>query len=299
MSHNEILRFQLFAEDGAAAEGDFSTGDAATTAEGTETGADTGEGAPQDAPAEGDGQEPSGESWESLIKGKYKKEYGRSVQQAVFKRMKNHQAERDALDPIVRGLAQKYGIRPNPDGGIPIEAVSQAFLNDNAQYEKEAYERGMSVDDLRQMKQLERENERLRQAQAAEENNRYWSDMERQAEDLKETFPDLDFAHEMENPEFAQQLAFYKGADPEHSVERAYRNVHFDEIMSGMVAYTANRVSSRISRAIQSGSRRPAENGSAGGTSTGKAGAVDPSKLTQEQIADINRRAQRGERITF
>lgn len=302
MSYYKIQPFQLFADEGGtAAGGEVSAADAAGVAENVSLdGVATGEGAEQIATATGEEQTPAGEeSWESLIKGKYKKEYGKAVQAAVSKRMRTHQAQHDMLDPIVQGLARQYGIKPAQDGSIPLEALAAAYQNDSSHYEQEAYERGMSVDDLKAMKNLEAENARLKQAQAQEDNNRYWAAMEEQARALKGTFPDLDFAQEMENPEFAQQLAFYKGADPQHSVEKAYRTVHFDEIMSGAVGYAVNRANSQISKAIQSGSRRPVENGAASAASTGKVGAVDPSKLTRAQRDDIIRRAQMGERITF
>lgn len=255
--------------------------------------------AEQAAPVTGEGENPAEETWESLIKGKYKQEYGKAVQQAVSRRMKTHNAQHELLDPIVQGLAKQYGIKPDQNGTIPLEALRDAYNNDNSHYEKEAYERGMSVEDLKEMKQLEAENARLKQAQQQQDNNRYWAAMEEQARQLKGTFPDLDFETEMQNPEFAQQLAFYRGADPDHSVEKAYRNVHFDEIMGGLVQHAVDRTNSKISKAIQSGSKRPVENGASGGVATSKTGEVDPRNLTRAEIDDIIRRAKRGERITF
>lgn len=299
MSYTNLFDLQFFGEEGAVAGGDISTGDATTTAEnvGTE-GVATGGATEQSATAPGEGQAPAEETWESLINGKYKKEYGKAVQSAVNKRFKNQNAQHDLLDPVVRGLAKKYGINPNRDGSIPLEALSRAYLDDNEQYEKEAFDRGMTVDDLKQMKALERENAELKQRQMQEENNRYWAAMEEQARNLQSEFPGLDFATEMENPEFGHQLAFFKGSDPAHAVEKAYKAVHMDEIMSGAMQYAVQRTNSQISRAIQSGSKRPAENGMQG-QGAGRSSSIDPSKLTAEQRADFIRRAQRGERITF
>lgn len=298
MSYINLFDLQIFGEEGAAAGGDISTGDAATTAEnaGAE-GVATGDTAEQSATATGD-QAPAEETWESLISGKYKKEYGKAVQSAVNKRFKAQSAQHNLLDPVVRGLAQKYGISPNQDGSIPLEALNKAYLEDNEQYEQEAFKRGMPVEDLKQMKALERENAALKQRQTQEENNRYWAAMEEQARNLQSEFPGLDFATEMENPEFGHQLAFFKGSDPEHAVEKAYKAVHMDEIMSGAMQYAVQRTNSQISKAIQSGSKRPAENGMQG-QGAGRSSSIDPSKLTAEQRADYIRRAQRGERITF
>lgn len=299
MSYTNLFDLQFFGEEGAAAGGDISTGDAATTAgnAGTE-GVATGGTAEQSATATGESQEPAEETWESLISGKYKKEYGKAVQSAVNKRFKTQSAQHNLLDPVVRGLAKKYGISPNADGSIPLEALNRAYLDDNEQYEQEAFKKGMPVEELKQMKALERENAALRQRQSQEENNRYWAAMEEQARQLQSEFPGLDFATEMENPEFGHQLAFFKGSDPAHAVEKAYKAVHMDEIMSGAMQYAVQRTNSQISRAIQSGSKRPAENGMQG-QGAGRSPSIDPSKLTTEQRADYIRRAQRGERITF
>ena len=299
MSYTNLFDLQFFGEEGAAAGGEISTGDAATTAgnAGTE-GVATGGTAEQSATATGESQEPAEETWESLISGKYKKEYGKAVQSAVNKRFKTQSAQHNLLDPVVRGLAKKYGISPNADGSIPLEALNRAYLDDNEQYEQEAFKKGMPVEELKQMKALERENAALRQRQSQEENNRYWAAMEEQARQLQSEFPGLDFATEMENPEFGHQLAFFKGSDPAHAVEKAYKAVHMDEIMSGAMQYAVQRTNSQISRAIQSGSKRPAENGMQG-QGAGRSFSIDPSKLTAEQRADYIRRAQRGERITF
>ncbi len=299
MSYTNLFDLQFFGEEGAAAGGDISTGDAATTAgnAGTE-GVATGGTAEQSATATGENQEPAEETWESLISGKYKKEYGKAVQSAVNKRFKTQSVKHNLLDPVVQGLAKKYGISPNQDGSIPLEELNRAYLDDNEQYEQEAFKKGMPVEALKQMKALERENAALRQRQSQEENNRYWAAMEEQARQLQSEFPGLDFATEMENPEFGHQLAFFKGSDPAHAVEKAYKAVHMDEIMSGAMQYAVQRTNSQISRAIQSGSKRPAENGMQG-QGAGRSSSIDPSKLTAEQRADYIRRAQRGERITF
>lgn len=290
---------QFFADEGNAVDGSISEGVTATTAENADAdGVATGGDAEQAALATGDDQQPAGDTWESLINGKYKKEYGKAVQSAVNKRFKNQQAQNSLIDPIITGLAQKYGIQRNKDGSIPLEALNAAYLNDNAQYEKEAFDRGMSVDDLKQIKTLERENQALKQRQAQEENNRYWAAMEDQAKALKGQFPNLDFASEMENPEFAQQLSFYRGADPDHAVEKAYKFVHMDELMSGAMQYAVQRTNEKISKAIQSGSRRPVENGMSS-QSTGGTNGIDPSTLTLAQIRELTSRASRGETITF
>lgn len=123
---------QLFGEEEGTSvdSGDTGTGDADTTATETPDAPATGEqvaSAPDDQAGE--------ESWDSLIKGKYKKEYGNAVHNAIAKRLKNQQdlqGRLGAIDPIVQAMSQKYGIQANPDGTVPIDKLQQAIDSDNS-----------------------------------------------------------------------------------------------------------------------------------------------------------------------
>lgn len=284
------LNLQLFGEEGSA-EGDIAN----PTAEVSE-----GDGVatnPEEQPVA-----QAEDEWNDLIKGKYKEQYGKAVQDAVnkrFKHQKDLQGQIDAIDPIVRAMAQKYGIQADANGNIPIQALSDKFLNDNALYEQEAFERGMSVDDLKQMKALERENEQLKRATQYTQEQRDWDDLVAQGEELKKLYPSFDMDTEMVNPEFGKSLAFFRSSnmypDP---VRRAYELVHRDEIMSGAMQYAVQTAQQKLSNSIQSGMSRPQENGTTK-LAAGAPTALDPSKLSKAQIEDIKNRAARGERITF
>lgn len=244
----------------------------------------------------------AGDEWDTLIKGKYKEQYSKAVQDAVNKRFKNQkdlQGQIDAIDPIVQAIAQRYGVAPDASGRIPIDALSDKVLNDNDLYEKEAFERGMSVEDLKQLKSLERENAQLKRATQMSQEQREWMDLEAQGEELKGMYPSFDMDTEMLNPEFGKSLAFFKSSgiysDP---VRRAYELVHRDEIMGGAMKYAVQQTQQKISNSIQSGMARPQENGT-NQVAAGAPTALDPSKLTKEQFEDIKKRAARGERITF
>ena len=286
-----FIDLQLFGEEGMAESGDL----ASPTAEVSESeGVATGTEEQQAAPAE--------DEWDTLIKGKYKDQFGKAVSDAVnkrFKNQKNLQGQIDAIDPLVRAVAQQYGVNADNNGNIPIDVLMDKFMNDNALYEKEAFERGMSVEDLKQLKALERENAQLKRATQYTEEQREWDALMQQGEELKQMYPSFDMDNEMLNPEFGKSLAFFKNSnmypDP---VRRAYELVHRDEIMGGAMQYAVQQTQQKISNSIQSGMARPQENG----TSQNAAGAptaLDPSKLSKEQIEDIKRRAARGERITF
>lgn len=286
-----LLNLQLFGEEGSAGEGDLANPTAEVSeSEGVATNTEEQPVATAD------------DEWDALIKGKFKDQYGKAVNDAVNKRFKNQkdlQGQIDAIDPIIRTLAQQYGIQAEANGSISIQALSDKILNDNALYEKEAFERGMSVEDLKQMKALERENEQLKRSTQQTQEQREWMEIEQQGEQLKEMYPSFDMDTEMLNPEFGKSLAFFKNSglypDP---VRRAYELVHRDEIMSGAMQYAVQQTQQKISNSIQSGMSRPQENGSTQ-SAAGAPTALDPSKLSLQQIEEINRRAARGERITF
>lgn len=287
---NKLLNLQLFGEEGLAESGDLANPTAEVSAEG---GVATTEAEQPVAPAE--------DEWDTLIKGKYKEQFGKSVSDAVNKRFKNQkdlQGQIDAIDPLIRAMAQRYEIQADANGRIPIEALSEKVLNDNSIYEKEAFERGMSVEDLKQIKSLERENAQLKRATQMTAEQEEWNELVAQGEALKQMYPSFDIDTEMLDPNFGRLLATFKRSGFGDSVKLAYETVHRDEIMSGAMQYAVKQTEQKISNSIQSGMARPQENGTAK-VAAGAPTNLDPSKLSKEQIEDIKRRAARGERITF
>lgn len=285
------LNLQLFSEEGMADTGDIaiSTTDTSAT-DGVAT-----EGAEQMVTAQED------ESWDSLIKGKFKDDYKKSVKAAIDKRFKNQrdlQSQIDMIDPMVKALAQRYGVANNQDGSIPIDALISKVMDDDSMYESEAFQRGMTVQDLKQLKTLERENAQLRMQQTRSAEAQEWDEIKAQGEALKEMYPDFDIDAEMSNPDFGRLLATMRRSGFPNPVLTAYEAVHREEIMGGAMRYAVQQTQQKISNSIQSGMSRPSENGTtqkAAGDSLG----FDPSKLTKAQIEDIKQRAARGERITF
>ena len=285
----QLLNLQLFGEEGAADAGEV----AVSTAEVSES-----EGVATQTEEQPVAQ---ADEWDTLIKGKYKEQYGKAVNDAVnkrFKHQKDLQGQIDAIDPVIRAIAQRYDVKADALGNIPINVLQEKVLNDNSLYEQEAYERGMSVEDLKQMKSLERENAQLRRASQYTEEQREWDGLLAQGEELKQTYPAFDMDNEMLNPQFGKLLATFQRSGFPNAVQIAYETVHRDEIMGGAMQYAVQQTQQKISNSIQSGMTRPQENGTSQ-TAAGAPTALDPSKLSREQIEDIKRRAARGERITF
>ena len=292
------FNLQLFGEEGAAvadvsSDSGVATGDSAVTSEVSSE--------EQVAPAEVTDQGVPEESWDDLIKGRFKKEYNSAVKDAVAKRFKNQkdlQSQIDNIDPMIRALAQRYGVQANTDGSIPIDALTRQVMDDNSMYEQEAFERGMSVNDLKQMKALERENQQLRRMSERSQEQREWDAVVEQGEKVKAVYPDFDLDAEMQNPMFGRVLATMQKSGFPNAVQTAYEAVHRDEIMGGAMRYAVAQTEQKISNSIQSGMRRPQENGTSH-QSASTVGNFDPSKLTKAQIDDMKRRAERGERIVF
>lgn len=279
------MDLQLFAEEGGTADSGF----AATSAEGSED-----VGSEQAAPAPE--QE---ETFDSLIKGRYKAEYSQHVQDAINKRFKNQRDNQELMDkmnPVLTMMAQRYGIAPDAAGNVDMDVLQQAIMDDNSMYEEEAFQRGMSVEDLKHMKQLEMDNAQLmrqhEQSLREEQARKAWDELKEQGEQLKQIYPRFDIGIEMQNPEFGRLIAVNV------PLRTAYEIVHHDEIMEGGMQYAVQQTKENISKSIQSGSRRPAENGTRN-VSPADTGSLDPSKLTRKDFARIKQAAQRGERITF
>lgn len=231
--------------------------------------------------------------FEALIKGEYKDLYDKRVQETIQKRLRGT-AETvnryNELSPVLEMLGSKYGVDAND-----AKALAKAIEEDNSFYEDEAIERGMTVEQLKQIKQMERENAQfkaqLEQQQNEQRRNeiiRSWLD---QAEQLKAVYPGFDFDAEMQNEKFAQLM----GANVD--VRTAYEIIHKDEILPAAMQFTAQKIQEKTVNNIRAGQNRPAE-GAMGGRSSVVVKS-DVSQLTKADRDEIDRRVARGERISF
>lgn len=285
------INLQLFSEGGdGAGSGDSGTsqaaaGDVVTGAEGANGVQDTAAGNMQtDA-------QPERPSFKELIKGDYKDDFSRETQKIInqrFKHVKGLEEELNNSRAILDILGARYGLSANDYDGL-----SKALDADNAFYEEAAAERGIPVDAYKEMLRNSYENKQLHEMYAYEQERRLFNEKyagwEREAESLKAIYPDFDFGEEFLNPDFAGLIN--NGVD----VKTAYQAIHHDEIMSGAIAYTAQRVAKKTAEGIAAKGSRPLENGTSGQSSASS--KVDVSKLTAEQMEALIERAARGEII--
>ena len=231
--------------------------------------------------------------FEELIKGEYKDLYDARVQDTIQKRLKGQKETVDkynALSPTLEMLAKKYGV----DAG-DIEALNKAIEEDNSFYEEEALEKGLSVQQLKEIRKMERENADLKaqmqERQTKENANKLYASWMQQSEEAKKVYPSFDLRAEMNNPRFVDLLR------SNIDVRTAYEVLHKDEIIPAAMQFTAQTVESKIAKKIASNGARPSENG----MSSQSAAVVksDVSQLSKADRAEIIRRVQRGEKIRF
>lgn len=245
-------------------------------------------------------KEQAQETFEDLIKGKYKQEYDSRVQAAIQNRFKNAKAAEDTLSrlaPILQMVGEKYGVDASDIGKMDVAKLTKAMESDDSLFEQEAMERGMSVDVFKQVKSLERENENLRRMEEQRiqetETQRHFANLVRQAEGMKATYPGFDLMAEMQNPDFVRLTR--PGTDVD--VRTAYEVVHKNEIWSGAMANATRQGAQKVANSVAAQARRPQEPGSDGQGSADI--RQDPGKLTRKDMEEIARRVARGEKIRF
>lgn len=201
-------------------------------------------------------------SWDEIMADP---EYNKQMQNVVQARLRTAKAAEDnlaKLTPALEVLARQNGLDP---ANIDYEALAKVIDNDNRYYEDMAFEKGETVEKTKaddqqaraEARQKREELQTLEQKRVNDHINR----LLQQGEELKKTFPDFDFFEECrKNPAFARMTAPNVGL----SVEDAYYAVHRNEIQQAAMQVTAQKAAQKISKSIQAGQQRPAENGIAG-----------------------------------
>lgn len=240
-------------------------------------------------PAQDEAQNTDAE-WENLKKGKYAAQYGRDVQAAVQSRFKNQTDLGETLkqqQPILDALYQKHGIKAGD-----LEALTKAVLDDDSLYEDYAAEHGMTIEAAKTFKPIEDENKRLNEEKEAAEQRQtvmaHFQDLQKQAEKLKQAFPNFDLMQELNNPDFRDMTR----PGSRTTVEQAYWAIHGGELLANAANSGVRRAQAQISQSIQANRKRPVEG------AMNQQAAIEPtidfSKLTREQRQLMKERARMG-----
>lgn len=229
-------------------------------------------------------------SFDDLIKGDYKEDYDKRVQDAINKRFKNHQKLEESLSkvsPVLDILANKYGKDP-----ADVDGIMSAMDSDSSYFADYALEHGVSEDEARRIYKLERDNKAMlrekQQREQEEANKAKFASLIQAAEKTKQTFPTFDLQTEMQNADYARLV--FSGIDP----TAAYKAIHHDEIITSTVQLATQQAATMAAQSKAANQSRPAENGLAN-----QAASVfdsDPRNWTKEQRADLMRRLKAGEK---
>ena len=254
---------------------------------------DEADAAPEEQTEEASAEESGEETFDSLIRGRFKKDFDQRVQQVInrrFRAAKELEAQKAKMDPVMEVLAAKYQLDPSDADGI-LKAVQ----SDLSLYEEPAMEHGMTAEQYRELSNVRMENRmlRARQEEAARQQraDRILNQWRTDCEGLKGLYPNIDFDEEMQNPAVMKLLS--AGVD----FKGAFESAHMHEIMAGTLNYAVQKTREDTARNIRNRQARPAEAGA--GTKASPAVKRDVSKLTKEDRAEIVRRMKNGAHISF
>lgn len=231
--------------------------------------------------------------FEALIKGEYKDLYEQRMKDTVTKRLKGNEeivSKFNELGPTLELLASKYGV----DQG-DIKALNKAIEEDETYYEDEALEKGLTVQQVKEIRKMQRENAALRaemeQRETQAQTDAILAGWMQQEEAVKQIYPDFNLSEELQDEQFARLLS--SGVP----VQTAFEVIHKDQLIPAAMQYTAKKVEEKVANKIRAGQTRPAEG--AMGSQSPVIHKSDVSMLTDADMDEINRRVLRGERIRF
>ena len=231
--------------------------------------------------------------FEKLIKGEYKDLYDARVQDTIQKRLKSTRdtvEKYEALTPTLEMLAKKYGV-----DAADIKALNQAIEEDDSYYEDEALEKGISVQQLKEIRKMEKENSELKrqmqEKESRENANRLYQKWMEQAEQVKAVYPSFDLSTEMQNPKFLDLLR------ANIDLRTAYEVLNNDKIIPAAMQFTAKQVEQKLTNKMIANGARPSENGIT--SQSASLTKSDVSQLTKADRQEIARRVARGEKIRF
>ena len=231
-------------------------------------------------------------SWDEIMADP---EYNKQMQAVVQSRLRSAKGAEDTLGkltPALEVLARKHGQDP---ANIDYDALAKSISDEDSYYEDKALEMGVSVETAKKIDQQERDTARQqREQQRTLEQQKFQQHivkLEQQGEEMKKVFPNFDLRTELQNPVFARMTSPNVGI----SVQDAYYAVHRNEIQRAAMQVTAQKVAQKISNDIQSGSRRPSENGTSGQAPS--VTTFDYRSMSPEQRKALKDKIRSGEKI--
>lgn len=231
---------------------------------------------------------------------KYKDQIGQDIQDAIQRRFKNQQSFEDQYNNLLDGLAPlflKYGL-----DGSDIDGLKDALAKDDSLLEDMAFSEGLTTEAMRERLRDRQENARLQkeldrirneqiEAQASRDAYNQYNAWVKEAEELKQLYPNFDLTAELENDEFRNDLI-----NSGKSLRKVYEATHLQEIIEGAIQTTAKKSQEAVINNIRARGMRPPENGTRMGSVSVK---KDVNDLTDKDIERIYERVKKGDRISF
>ena len=190
------------------------------------------------------------------------------------------------------GGKSEFGIR-NSEFGMKDESKSdESGMNEEVEFdvlEDEASEEDEKV--IEEETENETEEEEFIREREERLRNRI-SGWLKESGEIKELYPDFDLRKELRSSGLFSRLVL-SGAP----LQAAYEIVHKDEILSGAMAYTADKVREQVVKNIETKGRRPLENGIS--SESAVMTAIDVNALTAKDIHKILKQVENGASIKF
>ena len=197
--------------------------------------------------------------FESLISGKFKKQFQDRTQRAIGKRLSSMQADLQKAQTDANRLASKLSARYGMEEAN-IDQLIDAVDKDDSWLEDAATKEGLSVEQYRKIADMRNQ---LRQAKADKdeaEKLKFRKDFEEklnaQISDCKAQFPEFDM-----DTEYHTNQTFHDAVQMGMDVTSAYKYAHMDDIIAAGMAKAAQRGAERTAAAVRSNLQRPQEAG--------------------------------------
>lgn len=291
------LSLQLFADGagaGAAAAGTAAGAEAGSNSQ-SATGNNNAEGAAGSTTgAESTAEQSQVETFDDLIKGRYKQDFDAKVQSIINKRFKGAREAEASMNKLSQGisaLGTYYGLdAESPDF---LDKLNSRIMDDEKLYEKEAAESGMNVDDVKRIRRMEMENRalKLQTRRDAEERQmqEFYSGVIKQVPDVQKVYPQFDIDTEMANEQFFNLVRNGVG------LRNAYEVIHGSELQAARDAIIAQKAQEQLSNSVRANGMRPNEVNHNSAPDFGR----DIKNMTRAEVKQIIRRAERGEVVKF
>ena len=191
------------------------------------------------------GQGTQEETFDSLIRGRYKQDFDSAVQKVVKQRVRGlnqYKGQAEAMAPIIDQLGALYGIDTSDPRKTDFAALAQRFSADERLYSAEAMEKGMSADAIKKEYAGRAENTAMRrQLQEYQMREAFAGIQADFARDVTARYG-ADFETEMQNPDFARLMG--AGVPP----KTAYEVIHQQEIAQAQAQLVANQARENVMR---------------------------------------------------